>query len=639
MEWHARSVELRTAAGAENPVADAEHAFVLIQARLMREAEKVLETALPRLLEAGDNQAIAVQGHLLFAQVLQDRGDYEAAGAQIEFARQSSPADGRYRFDVAAADHRNRVLAGDVSSELLDSIIRTAANMDANGERYAAAVERFRAVDVALALGDVRTAAAMCDDAARIVRAGPLWLQVQAWTALAALRKTLGNRRGAAAAVRAGFARLDDYRAGIGATDLRILAGEYGSRLAQLGLELAVESASVERILYWSERMRTAARRIRPTAASEELDNALTELRRTWSRLRAADSTTLEERRREHQAQEMHVTGLVRRLRGRAQDWDMVDLAGIQAQLGNRTLIEYVAVGETMNALVVDAKRASLVDLGSSNLRDLVDPLRFAAERIARPTASAASQVAAIASVEDIARSIRQTLLAPLWGDTSPERYVIVPSGLLRGIPWGLVVDEPVETVPSATQWARARERTDARSGALVVTGPDLEHAPGEATAVGALADARVVSSAAAALEAMRGAELVHFACHALPRLDSPMFSSLRLDDGQLTLYDIERLRAAPATVVLAACHGASTVMAGGDEVMSIADAFLSLGSQTVVAPLCSVSDEITTSVMMRLHRALLAGLDAAQALVAASDDSDPRAAFTARSFSCFGAA
>jgi hypothetical protein len=481
----------------------------------------------------------------------------------------------------------------------------------------------------------------MCDDAARIVRTGPLWLQIQAWTALAALRSTLGNRRGAAAAVRAGFKRLDDYRSGIGATDLRIRAAEYGSRLAQLGLELAVESGSVDRIFYWSERMRTSGGRTRPAAAdSGELDNALTELRRTWSRLRAADATTLEERRREHHIQEVRVTELARRTRGTERDWDPVDLATLQARLDGRVLVEFVEAAGGMMALVIDTTGAKQVDLGPTpDLPDLVDSLRFSAERIARPTTSPASRKAALASTRDIAESIHRTLLDPLMAVAPADRHVIVPTGALHGVPWGLLLDGPVETAPSATQWAYARTDAAANRRAVVVAGPDLEHADQEAAAVSAAAEAGIVSSAAAALEAMRGTELVHFACHALPRLDSPMFSSLRLEGGEITLYDIERLGNAPRTVVLAACHGGSAVMASGDEVMSIAAAFLSLGSRTVVAPLFSVSDEITTAVMTRFHQGLRSGLDCAQALFAAGADSDPRVAFTAKSFSSFGAA
>ncbi len=640
MEWHARSVELRTAAGAENAVADAEHAFVLIQARLMREAEEVLMEALPRVLEGGDNHAIAVQGHLLLAEVLHDRGAYSEAAAQIDLARRAASPAGRYWFDVAAADHRNRVLSGHITPALLASIVSTAADMDANGERYAAAVERFRAVDVALALGDINTATAMCEDANRFVRTGPLWLQIQAWTALAALRRALGNRKGAAAAVRAGFARLDDYRTGIGATDLRIRAAEYGSRLAELGLGLAVDSRSVDRVFSWSERMRTASSRTRPLVAGTELDEALTELRRTWSRVRSADPETLVARRREHQAQERSVTNLVRRSRGLAQQSNLADLASVQAQLGDRVLIEYIEVADSISALVVDRQSAAVVDLGPKpDLTTLVDQLRFAAERIARPTSSPASQAAALVSIDDIAGSIRQVLLDPLEHGSSQERYVIVPTGQLHGVPWGLVLDRPVETAPSGTQWARSRARTTRRAGRTVVSGPDLRHAASEAAAVSALAGTSVVSSVADALGEIRGAELVHFACHALPRVDSPMFSSLRLQDGELTLYDIERLGDAPKAVVLAACDGGSAVMASGAEIMSIAGAFLSLGSRTVVAPVFTVSDEMTAAVMSRFHEELASGLDGAQALLAAGSTSDPLLAFTARSFSCFGAA
>lgn len=165
-----------------------------------------------------------------------------------------------------------------------------------------------------------------------------------------------------------------------------------------------------------------------------------------------------------------------------------------------------------------------------------------------------------------------------------------------------------------------------------------LVHAAAEAQEIGAITGGTVTSSIGAARRELSGARLAHFACHARPRLDSPMFSSLVLDDGELTLYDIERLGQAPHTVILAACDGASAVLASGDEVLGLASAFLSLGAGTVVAPLFTVSDEATATVMRSVHQSLAAGRDPATALFEARNSDDALVAFTAGSFASFGA-
>lgn len=54
--------------------------------------------------------------------------------------------------------------------------------------------------------------------------------------------------------------------------------------------------------------------------------------------------------------------------------------------------------------------------------------------------------------------------------------------------------------------------------------------------------------------------------CHALFRADNPLFSALQLADGPLTVYDLERLRAAPRDMILSACDDGVSAVRPGDE-------------------------------------------------------------------------
>ena len=58
-----------------------------------------------------------------------------------------------------------------------------------------------------------------------------------------------------------------------------------------------------------------------------------------------------------------------------------------------------------------------------------------------------------------------------------------------------------------------------------------------------------------ATLELISGVDLAHLACHGLFRSDNPLFSSLLLSDGPLTLYEVLNSGGVPRRVVLAACE------------------------------------------------------------------------------------
>ncbi|WP_049574441.1 CHAT domain-containing protein, partial [Nonomuraea sp. SBT364] len=117
------------------------------------------------------------------------------------------------------------------------------------------------------------------------------------------------------------------------------------------------------------------------------------------------------------------------------------------------------------------------------------------------------------------------------------------------------------------------------------------------------------------------GCALAHVAAHATFRADSPLFSSLYLDDGPLTVYDLERLRRAPYRLVLSSCDSAQMAAVGADELIGPATALLHLGTAGIVASVVPVNDETAVPVMVRLHAGLRRGLTLAEALRDARGD------------------
>jgi CHAT domain-containing protein len=116
-------------------------------------------------------------------------------------------------------------------------------------------------------------------------------------------------------------------------------------------------------------------------------------------------------------------------------------------------------------------------------------------------------------------------------------------------------------------------------------------------------------------LHAMEGAWLAHIAAHGTFRADSPLFSSLRLHDGALTVYDFERLVRAPYRVLLPSCDSGVQAPAGADELLGLVAGLLPLGTAGIVASIVPLNDEATVPAMLELHRHLRAGQTIAESL------------------------
>jgi CHAT domain-containing protein len=141
-------------------------------------------------------------------------------------------------------------------------------------------------------------------------------------------------------------------------------------------------------------------------------------------------------------------------------------------------------------------------------------------------------------------------------------------------------------------------------------------------------------------LAALDGAWLAHIAAHGTFRADNPMFSSLRLDDGPLTVHDFERLARAPYRLVLSSCDSGVAAPVGADELLGLVSSLVPLGAAGIVASIVPVNDEAAVPVMLVLHDALQGGATLAEALLAARQavSSDPLAYATAHSFLALGA-
>jgi CHAT domain-containing protein len=153
-------------------------------------------------------------------------------------------------------------------------------------------------------------------------------------------------------------------------------------------------------------------------------------------------------------------------------------------------------------------------------------------------------------------------------------------------------------------------------------------------------------ATAAKVLDAIDGCALAHIAAHGTFRADSPLFSSLRMDDGPLTVHDFERLGRAPYRLVLPSCDSARLAAAGADELLGLAAALVPLGTAGIVASVVPVNDAATAELMLDFHQALRRGATMAGATMAGAlqavrlaAGADPLYRATAWSFVALGAA
>jgi CHAT domain-containing protein len=110
-------------------------------------------------------------------------------------------------------------------------------------------------------------------------------------------------------------------------------------------------------------------------------------------------------------------------------------------------------------------------------------------------------------------------------------------------------------------------------------------------------------------------ADVLHLACHGQFRPDSPLFSSLRLADGWLTVRDAYNLDLPNGLVTLSACETGMNAIAPGDELIGLARGFLSAGAPSLLVSLWTVDDESTAMLMTSFYTRLRAGDGPAAAL------------------------
>jgi len=237
-------------------------------------------------------------------------------------------------------------------------------------------------------------------------------------------------------------------------------------------------------------------------------------------------------------------------------------------------------------------------------------------------------------STEQHLKNLYQELLAPVRQWLNARHLVFVPHGVLHYLPFHALHDGEsflidryeISYAPSATVYAACQDKqVNQNGGALLLGIPDAQ-APlikSEVESLGSIIPDAKLFMGEDATEAVlrsygRESRVVHIATHGYFRHDNPMFSSIRLGDAHLSLYDLAHFRMPAELVVLSGCATGLNVVTPGDELMGLVRGLLQAGAQSLVLSLWDVHDESTRDFMIGFYTRWLQGLSKTKALQAA---------------------
>jgi CHAT domain-containing protein len=227
-------------------------------------------------------------------------------------------------------------------------------------------------------------------------------------------------------------------------------------------------------------------------------------------------------------------------------------------------------------------------------------------------------------------RELYDVLIAPIRERLHARHLVVVPHDLLHFLPFHalfdgeryLIDDFSLSFAPSASVYRLCWAKQPRSGGEALIMGvPDLA-TPFIADEVESVAEVlpntRVLMGGAATVAELRQhgstSRFVHIATHGLFRRDNPLFSSIKLGDGQLCAYELYELQLPAELVTLSGCSTGLSVVAGGDEQLGLVRGLLYAGARAVLLTLWDVNDKSTSAFMKAFYSRLRDGWGKARA-------------------------
>ena len=307
----------------------------------------------------------------------------------------------------------------------------------------------------------------------------------------------------------------------------------------------------------------------------------------------------------------------------------------LQKLLGEKdALVEFVSFGEKLSVFVITGETIEYVaDLADEDeIISLLEGLRFQFGALRYGTKSLERFMPELKTRADsYLQKLYKKLLAPVKPFLKNRNLLIVPAGSLHYVPFPalkdgkkyLIEEKEVILSPGANVW----QALSSKSGTVLKSAFLLGFSDGNIPLVDQEIESlkevfekteTYVGNEATFSNYKNRAEdfdVLHLACHGQFRPDNPLFSSLQLADGFVTVRDIVAQRLNAKLVTLSACETALNKVFAGGEILGLARGFLSAGASSLVLSLWTVNDEATALLMKDFYAHVKDGKNISTAL------------------------
>jgi CHAT domain-containing protein/predicted negative regulator of RcsB-dependent stress response len=304
------------------------------------------------------------------------------------------------------------------------------------------------------------------------------------------------------------------------------------------------------------------------------------------------------------------------------------ELRELQKQIGKRkALIEFVKFEDQISAFIISENSidfaANLVEETEiiehlESLQFQFGALRFGANIVERFMPELKKRA------DYYLMKLYEKLISPLASYLKDLDLVIVPVSALHYVPFHalhdgenyLIESREVVVSPSAKVWKTLNSRPVKRLKSALLFGFADEQIPMVNQEIKALknifSEARSFVGKQASFdnftEFASKFDILHLACHGNFRSENPLFSSLHLADGYVTVHDVCAQNLKADLVTLSACETGLNKIFAGEEILGLARGFLTAGASSLVLSLWTVNDAATTELMKEFYTELQRG-------------------------------
>ncbi len=651
----------------ESAEIDAEIADAYLELNLVREAGELYAQVLPTFAELG-MQAERAHGLMQAGRAAQLQGQFERAQSLLTQARalfqEEENRVGTARVSLMQAQlalSQNDAAGAEQFAE------RAETPLLEQGAHGAAMDARWLRGEALRQRGELETARVVLEETLQKARQehAPQVAQ-RCLTSLGLLSNQLDFPEAAEAQFRQAIALIEDLRAPLPAEEFRaaFLADKLApySEMVRLSLDKGTPEA-IAQALDFVERARSRAliemlgNAVPPRLDANDptqaalllrLETLRAELNWFYNQVnRPSDGETtrgaaqLQEMAQAMRAREIELAEITRQVEIRSGDWgaplrvEPFDLPVLQNALGaTRALIEFFALDGQVYAFVVTNETVRVVPRLASEhaVEEALEQFRFQISSLRYGAARLRVHLPQLAErARHYLAQLYDLLLAPLEPLLGERALVIVPYRLLHYVPFHALHDgveyvierREVSYAPSAGVLNHLLHRPRRAPRRAVLLGLPDEWTPRVREEVAAIAplfsQATILNDDAATMEHLRAAlpsaDVVHLASHGQFRPDNPLFSSIRLHDGWLTVRDAYAMELNCELVTLSACETGVSAVAPGDELIGLARGFFRAGAPSLVVSLWTVDDAATAQLMTEFYSRLTAGDSPAAAL------------------------